>query len=430
MASRISFQFDFQGLDNIIKQLKEIESLLNNIQRLGGLAGAVSAINGITNRGGTNVKVYGGSAGSNIAGQAIGSRLATPHTNWSRDHEYQWEMVISALLSMAPVSSSPNIAAPGKMSNMTQFLSNFSGNMSANSMLGKYQAAMRMSGGSMIGGLGAVLGEMGPLKLGIIAVTSAFVLLYKSAQQLEEGIRHGAEAYQHAAKLGQGVGSTYQQASAFRAIGMEPPDISQLSYEKNKKNGGYNAPDTDTILAAARAGQLGEVQQLLNMSKEFRAAMRDGANAAVEMEGAARQNLILAMSQSALGREWHTMLSQISALLSPLIELLSRVGVEFLKIVNAILFIINIIEKEVLKLLGIDLSNDKNTKIPIKSASSHAGTWERLGFNFPKAGIDHNAQTAANTRQTAANTYALVKLLDAYLKTISTGVVSLPNLAK
>ena len=180
-------------------------------------------------------------------------------------------------------------------------------------------------------GIGGILGRsanpsirgignlMSNWKSSLVIVTTAMLALHKAIRLLQEGVQHGAETYRNAARMGTAIGDNFAITSAFKAIGMESPDLSRLQGQFNQRANKFDAPGTDVILGAAKAGQFGNMQQLLNMSVEFKAAMADAVANGRQMAAIAQPLNQLSISTSELGREWKTLESQLADLFEPVL---------------------------------------------------------------------------------------------------------------
>lgn len=271
--------------------------------------------------------------------------------------------------------------------------------------------------GGLMGGAAALLGFLGPLKL----VTVALVGLYKSIKYFEEGIQHGAETYQHAAKLALDVNKTAQIENAFKAIGMETPDLSILQGQFGKKGGSVKVPDTDIILRAARTGQIGNAQQLTNMAEQFKAAMADGAASARQMASASKAAQESSMEGAAVMREWRTMLTQLAVVFKPLIDGILISISNWLKIANLVLE--GIIK--FMQLIHLVPNGATNfSKVPGMGGmrGGHESAWEKMGFVFGSAhSNDPNSPNNPNnpSKQIANNTSKTVTTLNKILTVLT-----------
>lgn len=264
-------------------------------------------------------------------------------------------------------------------------------------------------GGGRLGRIAvALFGPLGPI---IGAVIAAFYALKFAIKFLIEGIEEGAKAYQHAAKLGSPVAGTFQQTAAFNAIGMESPDLSRLQGQFNKKAGRYEEPGTDVILGAARAGQLGNVQQLVNMSEEFKRNMADAAANSAEMAMSAKILSESSQLVSQVGREWHTLLAQIATIFTPIINLLLEGLKKWLSDLNLLSAVIIALFKHI-GILSKDIGGNFN-KIPGGNNSpSHVTAWEKIGFVFKGHEHTYQKDIANNTKETAMNLRYLITALN------------------
>jgi len=273
--------------------------------------------------------------------------------------------------------------------------------------------------GGILGARGGKLGILGGIisnwKTVLVGVTAALIVLHKAVRLLTEGIQHGTEAYRNAARTGNAVSGQFALSSAFAALGMESPDISQLHGQFNAKSRKFEAPGSDIILGAARAGQLGNMQQLLNMSKEFESAVHDSAQNAREMANVGKALSGLSIQTSELGREWKTLISQIAYMLEPEINGVVMGLKYLLKAINLVaegfVNIRPILYETLLPGIGSLLNglsagkggNESFSKLAGGGTrdSSTASGLEKMGFVFPGAGnTNYQAAIATNTFKT------------------------------
>jgi hypothetical protein len=192
---------------------------------------------------------------------------------------------------------------------------------------------------------------------------------------------------------------------------MEGIDMSLLQGQFNPRAKKYGVPDTDMILGAARAGQFGNVQQLTNMAEEFKAAMKDASSSAKQMESSAKANQQLSAAGSAISREWHTLLSQMSADMYPVIYGLERFAVTLLKILNWMEeHSPTTLAKRALGLIPEGSSFSQIGGMMGKTGPSFT-SWEKMGFQFGKSANGPMENIANNTRETVKEIKELNKTL-------------------
>ena len=243
------------------------------------------------------------------------------------------------------------------------------------------------------------------------AVIVAFHILHKVVEQLAEGIKHGAEAYQRGARLGGPVGAHFQAEQAFKAIGMEGMDLQELQGQFNPRAKKFGVPDSEMILGAARAGQLGNVQQLTNMSEEFKKAMRDGAANARQMEAASKTSQMLSMEAASIGREWDTMWTQISTVLMPVImNVFEQIKIP----IQMLNYVLEAIIKVATKIHLIHPPSDfKQMGGSMGKSGPSFTSWEKMGFVF-----GNKATPEKHLQSISSNTAATVKAVNELARTI------------
>src|ERR1035441_2612544 len=370
MAGAISWAISFTGAEKSIAQLKTIDTLLNSISRKGGMFGGGAGGINIGGQGGTTFiggVPSGTGRGSNAAstaaaaaGAAVGSgNSRTPRENLHSANEMLekglfevrnnptrmaklqrnikvmegtigyvealaagWETMKSGGKTGAITAAAKEAfrkareeyeysgpTAPGGYpvgSGIIRTLSNGLTEHIQGLSRGLRGGIGKIAGGDMAGGWAA-------LKPVIGQIIAAFLILRKVTELLAEGIKHGAEAYQQGARHGSGVGTAFQLKSAFAAIGMGGGEENAMLAmgQFNPKAKKMTLPGGE-VIGMMRAGQFAGAQQLTNMSKEFEVAMKDAASSARQMEESAKATQRLSMQTSAIGREWHTLWTQIA----------------------------------------------------------------------------------------------------------------------
>jgi hypothetical protein len=258
------------------------------------------------------------------------------------------------------------------------------------------------------GAIGGVLGKfvkfLGPLG----AVIAGFFALHKVVGLLTEGVKHGAEAFQRAARMGGKIGAHAQVEAAFKSIGLEGMDISELQGQFNPRAKKFNVPDSDMILGAARAGQFGNMQQLTNMAEEFKEAMAAAKVSSEQLAFSAKATQVLSTQGSIISTEWKTMLSQLAAACYPLINLFEILAHGVLSLVNTFLKGINDIE-QLLHLQPTTLDNFKQMGGSMGKSGPSFTSWEKMGFNFGQSANGPLDKIAINTRETVSAIKNLAK---------------------
>ena len=463
MSALIAYNIKFDGLDSSIVKFRTLLGLMDQVTRKSGLLGSnINFNNSNGSKGGNNVIVpAGGAAGAaeigvitaasnkiltntdktfQNVGKIIEDGFATLNPKYQEVLKnlgfgsiggglYQKNPPLS--YGLGPNESVPPFLPKNPPKVPVGFRENFSANLSQTGKYATFMKGFQNSGGGIGGiggGLGAVAGSLGPLVLATAALTGAFVLLKGVVHILSEGIKEGAKAYQQAARYGKSVSKTFTVDSAFKAIGMETPDLSIIRGQLGGKGKGANEtkiPDTEIILSAARAGELGNVQQLLNMANEFRKAMQDAANNARQMEYSSKATQNLSEQTSAIGREFKTMLAQIATDNYFTISL-------FLSAIQKLAAAINWIIEQSIKFktaIGLIPENKSENKDQISGLGGSGGTqptqgpWEKIGLLFKSPSEKPLNLIATNTSKIAQtmelSTKINLKVADAILKAVS-----------
>lgn len=204
----------------------------------------------------------------------------------------------------------------------------------------------------------------------------SIVAIIGSLFALKAGIEHATEAYRLAAAQGLSVNTSNSIEGAFKAIGLNTPNLSNITQLLGKGN------DADVILNAARAGQFGEEgQQLLNMSKDFRDALYLSTNSMRQMAAAAQSVAIINIQTADIGRQWRTLLAQIAEALQPLIFIVLALVEIFLRLANVLLEVLNFLNP-LLQLEKILIPKQNNQNYNLGNITPHGETTslEKLGF--------------------------------------------------
>lgn len=447
MSGAVSWKFSFEGLDAGLAKLREVNALLDSISKkqanfnLNGNSRSSNSNSNIPNEervSGAGVAAgaaAGAAEGAGIAnaGKSIRDVLNNIVIDFSKTEEEIKKQLRELIMGRHRHPDSPSEKPippkiPQVLSTWQKLQQKF-----ANINKGTFGEILSGSSNKVVSSIGDVAQGFNLLKAVAIELFVAFEILKFAIKLLAEGIRNGAEAYQRGARFGNTVGSQYQTDSAFKAIGIDSPDLSQLQGQFNKKSGKYEAPGTDVILGAARAGQFGDSQQITNLASEFKEAMKDGAENAREMGNAAKANFRLAVQQTEIGREWKTLLSQLSAILSPLISFIQNFIKDTLHAWNEGLSMI-LVWLQRLKLIPLGNPDNAFTKVGGPSQKESVTSLGRLGFILPRAGGGRNepekqlVDINKNTRETV-NKLSLVAaaLATMGVRTIRTGLLPLQN---
>jgi hypothetical protein len=254
------------------------------------------------------------------------------------------------------------------------------------------------------------VGALSPATLGLAVLALDIYALKKVIDLAIEGIQIGADAYQHAAKTGMSVGRYSNIANAFKSIGMDTPDLAMLHGQFGKGDERrMNAPgDANVVLGAARAGQMGEMQQLTNMSKEFMEAMNEGAASAQQMAGASKDAQRTSSAWAGVTREWTTLLAQLGDLMSPILRGISRVIEYIFHKLNFLFEMVLLTLKSIPGSSWLLGGTEKNDKFSGGVSRMPKTSLESMGFVLPGANRsdDYLAQISRNTAAIATNTSA------------------------
>jgi len=250
----------------------------------------------------------------------------------------------------------------------------------------------------------AGLGKEGGMLLGVVSkfglLGAAIGAIIVSLLSMREAIKETAELYRQSAREGQSIRDQAQVNHAFGAIGMKTPDLTKF-YQS-----GYSG-DANSFINAARTGMFGqEGQQLINMSEEFKSAMKDAEHAAKQMEKSAWASEKISREGSAIGMEWKALWAEIVEGASPLIVALEEITYWVLR-------------------LGADLAELINYLNPMLTLLSHIPTfkWLPLGHgnlehtSFEKLGfVMGGPRPDKHLEDISFNTLNIWKKLDAILK--------------
>lgn len=438
MSGAVNWKFSFEGLDAGLAKLREINALLDSISK----KQANFNLNGNNRSSNTNVpneeeRVNGSGAGV-AAGAAAGAAEGAGISNAGKKIKTSLDNIVidfgkadeelkkqlDALYGRhrhpdSPASEIRRYSSPigpvQPISTLQKLKDRF-----ANINKGTFAETLSGSSNKFVSAIGNVSQGFNLLKSVAIELYVVFEALKLGVKLVLEGIKYGSDAYKRGAKFGNPIGKQNQLDNAFEAIGIESPDLSQLQGQFNKKSGKYEAPGTDVILGAARAGQFGNAQQLTNMAEEFRYAMNDGAQSAKQMEGAARATFYESMEISNITREWKTLLAQIATVLFPLIEGVLVLIKLSLEQINAALGVI-IGLAQLLHVLPQGGSLNDPVKIGGTSQKESVTSFGRMGFIIPGVNSNGPEQQLNDINRNTRDTVSKLSLVVAALAAIGTG---------
>jgi hypothetical protein len=281
------------------------------------------------------------------------------------------------------------------------------------SYMGSTQLARGLFGGVGAGGGGgglfAAAGAGGPeVALAAAALYAAFKLLKVVTEELidifKEGIQSGAKLFQEAASVGRSPVQLGQLQQTLQAVGISS-EVSRMLLLYGQFGGpGGRMRGIDAVqgmrLGAQRAGQMGDLQQINNLSRYIAYAWDQTAAAARQSAGVAKTLFITSMVGSLLKTQWDTMKEQLSAIFAPLIGGALAQAVWLMKGFNAELEAIVVILQ---RLHLLPKGTTDNTQMHPMNWRPAFNQFQRMGFVFgggAAIGGDYAAQTARNTGQT------------------------------
>ena len=453
MAGRISWTISFDGLDAQITKLRQLDSLLNSISRksilggglggginVGGAGGVGTVIIPSTTTGAAAGGTAAGTAAGAAAGAAIGTagagevsrvrdwrRLFDPKAPWMH-HDEPAKAIINFAKKMASDQAAFNIKIPKtNPSTLSQIyanrakwartggawgpLSGLSGNAPSDilkNMMGGvgslFGSGGRLSklGGAASAGMELIFNKLGTVLTSFMAkllvITTIIIALHKAIRFLIDGIHKGAEVFQMAARTATPAAQHVRLKTAFAAVGLAGGELEALTalQQFNPKARGTTIPGTDEMFSALRAAQFANIQQLVNMSKQFEEAMRRSEGAARQMESSSSKNQQLALNGVIIGLKWNAMLEQLAEAMAPLIELFQRIAEVLFDNINYLLEIWNLFHRNQTGLLV-----PGQQRIPgMRGTEGHMGAWEKIGFNFPTPKSENSLQQIANNTNT------------------------------
>ena len=227
--------------------------------------------------------------------------------------------------------------------------------MAGRALLGATGAAGGGGGGIVSGFLGgaAAGGNFLPLAIAKVAIQAGFEVLKtvveKGMREITEAFKRGSQLYLEAAKVGRGTTRLAGIQNALEAIGIDPGVAQtlllngQFSQGRGGRGGSFSRPGSGSIGAGgiraeidgeifgARrgAGQMGELQQLVNLEKEYRQARLDTATA-TKIEGETAKSLHATQVQLnlvaiQLKAAWANVAADLSNILIPVLHTIDQI---------------------------------------------------------------------------------------------------------
>lgn len=260
------------------------------------------------------------------------------------------------------------------------------------------------------------------------AVIQAINGLRQVMSELKNAIETGSKLYQQSAMTAKSPSGLFQLQQAFTGIGMSPDVANRLLLQAQFAMGKGRMVSGDQaygnlLKAMAGTGQLAEMQQLVNMSREFKRFWNDSAFDATLIARTVGPMQEMYMASAAIRREWQTMWQMIATsfaeeiltLMEGLKLLIQGINlyltqlrqlkddfIGFLKIM-AVLF--DPTGSMFAKLMGLlsQFNLPEANRIGGPMTPGPISSWERMGLivNGGIMGNDYARQTAENTRRIA-----------------------------
>jgi len=207
------------------------------------------------------------------------------------------------------------------------------------------------AGGIVSGFLGgsAAGGNFLPLAAAMVGLKVTIEGLRVAMREVQEAFRRGSQLYLEAAKVGRGTTRLAGIQNALEAIGIDPGVAQtlllngQFSQGRGGRGGSFSRPGSGSIGAGgiraeidgeifgARrgAGQMGELQQLVNLEKEYRQARLDTATA-TKIEGETAKSLHATQVQLnlvaiQLKAAWANVAADLSNILIPVLHTIDQI---------------------------------------------------------------------------------------------------------
>ena len=301
--------------------------------------------------------------------------------------------------------------------------------MAAGGIGGKGGGGGGMGGFFGMAGAGAA-GDFLPAAAALAAVKLAAEALRFSFQQLTEAIQRGSKLFQDAARTGRSVGQVYQLQQALGAVGISGSTADQLllqaqysrtgrggggGFMRSSSMGGSNTSMTsfEGIMLGARnrAGQLGELQQLVNLQEYAKKAWKDSAYDSLIAAQNAGKLFNISFQASELKREWNTLWESLAADLGTiLIPVISGIkfGLEGLNFVWQ-----NTQLHKFAELFGLDKDvGNFHQQAFGQGLGEHMNQWQRMGFVM-QGGPNEQIVTL---REIARNTKVSAQVLTTFIR--------------
>lgn len=270
-------------------------------------------------------------------------------------------------------------------------------------------------GGNGLGRLLGGAGGLGGFATALIAITAVTEALKKAFEHLISAIQEGARLYQHAARLGLGVGKTAQLEFLGKAIGLSPNEIDTLALRGSHPRGGasrqafFNQNDIKLLLGSGSgSAQLGNLQQVKNMAEYTTRAFMDSALASQSMENNAKAMQEIFYQGERVFMSIRVVFSDIATLLLPVIKKLAEDAFNLFTIIDKFYLQPYVALAKTLagmNPLGSQSPGQSRLFAGRGSGIGAGGPWERMGFVIGGfAQQDYARKTAENTAEIAKNT--------------------------
>lgn len=265
-----------------------------------------------------------------------------------------------------------------------------------------------------------------------VAMTVITRSLTLAFNQLKLAVESGSKLYQDSARTARPMAQLFQLQTAFSAIGMSPDAANRMLTNMQFTRGrgqirGLGAMTGDQMFGALRAsgvGEMGDMQQLVNMSREFKEAWDAVAQDAQDMAMSAKTMQEISGWTKIIKADWEALVNQIVSVFGPELVTLMQTLHEVLRDLNnqlrtlltirsvmaAFQSLMTMSPKKIQEAFGTMIKNILG--IPSAPGDARIGgpyvppqtsAWERMGLiiNGGVMGRDYARQTAENTRRIA-----------------------------
>lgn len=259
-------------------------------------------------------------------------------------------------------------------------------------------------------------GGFGGFAAAFLGVKVATDGLRMAFEHLKSAVEDGAKLYQQSARTAVATGKLFQLQTIGQAIGLSAAQMENLIVraEHPLKGGGalLNQKDIGQLFGAGRGvSQIGELQQIKNLSEYIQRTTKDTAFSTYQMSINAKPLQELHYQLVILSTEWKVLWADLATLTLPLVKVLVMDIVNILRLGGAYL-------QQYIKIgqflhLIPQGEPGKNIIPTPRSAGGGSGSpWERMGFVIGGiASGDHARKTAENTKKIAENSAKTSDLL-------------------